>query len=115
MNKQIWIGLVEVRPLPGCKLLEEAKGAYAHAMAWAETAEDFQKMAALRAADLSLEIVEFRDIQPWSIRNAGDELRDEFYQMEQRIASDVRQVVFGRFHAWFKDELVTSAGRPGNA
>ncbi len=106
MNKQIWIGLVELRPLPGCKLLEEAKGAYAHVMAWAENPEEFQKMTSLRAADLSLEIIEFRDIQPWSIRHAGDEVREEFYDMEKRIEADVRQVAFGRFHAWFKDELV---------
>jgi hypothetical protein len=64
MNKQIWIGFAEVRPLPECKLLEEARGAYVHIMAWAETAEEFQKMASLRDADLSLEIVQFRDTQP---------------------------------------------------
>jgi hypothetical protein len=103
MNKQIWIGLAEVRPLPGCKLLEEAKGAYVHVMAWAETPEQFQKMAALRAADLSLEIVQIRETQPWLIRNSADELRDEFFEMETRISSNVRGVAFGRFHAWLKD------------
>jgi hypothetical protein len=106
MNKQIWIGLAEVRPLPGCKLLEEAKGAYVHVMAWAETAEKFQKMARLRAADLSLEIVQFRETQPWLIRNAADELRAEFFEMETRISSDVCGVAFGRFHAWLKDQPV---------
>ena len=106
MNKQIWIGFAEVHPLPGCKLLEEAKGAYVHVMAWADSAEQFQKMARLRAADLSLEIVELRDTQPWSIRNSADELRAEFFEMETRISTDVRSVAFGRFHAWLKDQPV---------
>lgn len=109
MNKQIWIGFVEVRPLPGCKLLEEAKGAYVHVMAWADTSEQFQKMARLRGADLSLEIVEFRDTQPWSIRNSADEFRAEFYEMQSRISNDVRSVAFGRFHAWLTDQPVKLA------
>ncbi len=107
MNKQIWIAFAEVRPLPGCKLLEEAKGAYVHVMAWADTAEQFQKMARLRAADLSLEIVEFQDTQPWSIRNSADELRGEFFEMQTRISTDVRSVSFGRFHAWLKDQPIS--------
>jgi hypothetical protein len=106
MNKQIWIGFAEVRPLPGCKLLDEAKGAYVHVMAWAETSEEFQKMAKLRAADLSLEIVQFRETQPWLIRNSADELRAEFFEMETRISSDVRGVAFGRFHAWLTEQPV---------
>jgi hypothetical protein len=106
MNKQIWIGFAEVRPLPECKLLEEAKGAYVHIMAWAETAEEFQKMASLRAADLSLKIVQFRDTQPWMIRNSAEELREEFFEMETRISSDVRGVAFGRFHAWLTEQPV---------
>ena len=103
MNKQIWIGLAEVRPLPGCKLLEEAKGAYVHVMAWAETPEELHKKASLRAADVSLEIVQMSDTEPWSIRTAAQELHTEFFEMESRIQSDVRGVAFGRFHAWLTE------------
>ncbi len=107
MNKQLWIGLAEVRPLPECKLLEEAKGAYVHAMAWANDADEFRAAVINRAADLALELVDLRETEPWSIRNSGeDPLRNEFYEMADRVNADVKLVAFGRFHAWFQDQPV---------
>jgi hypothetical protein len=40
------------------------------------------------------------------IRNSAEELREEFFEMETRISSDVRGVAFGRFHAWLTEQPV---------
>ncbi len=107
MNKQIWVGLAEVKPLPGCALLEEAKGAYVHVMAWAVDPLEFRNRVALRGADLSLEIVSLSQTMPWTVRNSGDaDVRAEFYEMQDRVEDDVKAVAFGRFHAWLKDQPV---------
>lgn len=107
MNKQIWIGLAEVQPLPGCKLLEEARGAYVHVMAWGNNPEEFRTALELRARELALEIVNLRETEPWQIRSSGElPLREEFFEMESRIHDDVCAVAFGRFHAWLKDQPV---------
>ncbi len=107
MHKQLWIGLAEVHPLPECKLLEEARGAYVHAMAWANDPDEFRMAVRNRAADLALELVELRETEPWFIRNSGeDPIRDEFYDMAERVKTDVSLVAFGRFHAWFQDQPI---------
>ena len=110
MNKQLWIGLAEVRPLPGCKLLEEAKGAYVHVMAWANDVNEFRNAVILRVAELALQLADLREIEPWAIRNSGDDpIRDEFFEMQNRIRDDIESVAFGRFHAWFQDQPVTES------
>lgn len=112
MNKQLWIGLAEVQPLPDCKLLEEAKGAYVHVMAWANDADEFRSVVALRTSELALELIDLCEIEPWAIRSSGDDpIRDEFFDMQHRIRDDIQSVSFGRFHAWFQDQPV-SKGEP---
>jgi len=107
MNKQLWIGFAEVRPLPGCALLEEARGAYVHVMAWANTSEEFALAVSSRMYELALEIVDLREVEPWAIRSSGDDpIRDEFFEMADRANADLSLVVFGRFHAWFQDQPI---------
>lgn len=107
MNKQLWIGLAEVLPLAECKLLEEAKGAYVHVMAWADTADEFRAAVVQRATELALVLVDLRETEPWAIRNSSDDpLRDEFFEMQHRISDDTKSIAFGRFHAWFQDQPV---------
>lgn len=107
MNKQLWIGFAEVLPLAECKLLDEAKGAYVHVMAWANTADDFRATVVKRATELALVLVDLRETEPWSIRSSGDDpLRDEFFEMHHRLRDDTESIAFGRFHAWFQDQPV---------
>ena len=107
MNKQLWIGLAEVLPLAECKLLDEAKGAYVHVMAWANTADDFRSAVIKRATELALILVDLRETEPWAIRTSSDDpLRDEFFEMQHRLQDDTKSIAFGRFHAWFQDQPV---------
>lgn len=107
MHKQLWIGLAEVRPLAECTLLEGARGAYVHVMAWATDADRFRAAVVKRATELALVLIDLRDTEPWAIRNSGDaEVRNEFYDMAERLEVNVKQVAFGRFHAWFQNQPV---------
>ncbi len=107
MHKQLWIGLAEVRPLAECTLLDGARGAYVHVMAWANDADQFRAAVVKRATELALVLIDLRETEPWAIRSSGDSaLRNEFYEMADRLESDVKQVAFGRFHAWLQDQPV---------
>ena len=104
MNKQLWIGLAEVRPLAECTLLDEARGAYVHVMAWATTPDEFRAAVVQRATELYLVVVDLTETEPWAIRSSGDDpLRNEFFEMADRANDDMKLVTFGRFHAWFQD------------
>jgi hypothetical protein len=39
--KEIWIGLIEVRRLEGCEILDDAKGAFINVVMWATSSEDY--------------------------------------------------------------------------
>lgn len=107
MNKQLWIGLAEVRPLAECNLLEGARGAYVHVMAWATTADEFRAAVVERATELHLVLVDLRETEPWTIRSSGDDpIREEFFEMADRANTHVGSITFGRFHAWFQDQPV---------
>ncbi len=46
-TKELWIGLVEVRPLEGCEVLEDAKGAFVNIVTWASNATEIKQKAKL--------------------------------------------------------------------
>ncbi len=107
MHRQLWIGLVEVRPLAECNLLEGARGAYVHVMGWANTADEFRAAVVKRSTELHLVIIDLRETEPWAIRSSGeDPLRNEFFEMADRANANQKQLVFGRFHAWFEDQPI---------
>lgn len=106
MNKQIWVGLAEVKPQPGFEMLKEGKGAYVYTMAWAEDAVTFQCVLARCFDQLKMELVDVRQAEPWAVRSLrGDENISEFLDLQGQISEDMSKVAFGTFHAWLKDDL----------
>lgn len=118
MNKQIWVGLVEVKPQPGCEMLKEGKGAFVHTMAWAEDAVHFKRVLARCFGQMKMEVTEVRQPEPWVVRSQredelleglsqgekADELQ-ELFELAEQISKDEAKVAFGMFHAWLKDDL----------
>ena len=45
---EVWIGIVEVRPLPGSTILEDGKGAFVNAFAFVANRQDYEE--AVKAA-----------------------------------------------------------------
>ena len=54
MAREIWIGVVRVRAMPGRDPLAGAKGATVHAMAYVESEDEFRKMVAKELREMSL-------------------------------------------------------------
>jgi hypothetical protein len=106
MNKQIWVGLAEVKPQPGCEMLKEGQGAFVHTMAWAEDAEQFQRVLHRCFGQLKMGLIEVRHAEPWAVRSQTDAQNiPEFLDLAQQISEDMTKVSFGTFHAWLKDDL----------
>jgi len=106
MNKQIWVGLVEVKPQPGCEMLKEGKGAFVHTMAWAEDAVHFKRVLARCFGQLKMDVNGVRQPEPWVVRSQReDEDSPELLDLAQQISKDEAKVAFGTFHAWLKDDL----------
>jgi hypothetical protein len=60
---EVWIGLVEVRPLPGNDMLEGDPGAFANALTVAADAEDFCTRAANFFRVEGFEVVSFENVE----------------------------------------------------
>lgn len=54
MAREIWIGVVRVRAMPGRNPLAGAKGATVNAMAYAESEDDYRHMVAAELREMSL-------------------------------------------------------------
>ena len=105
MNKQIWVGLVEVKPQPGCEMLKEGKGAFVHTMAWAEDAVHFQRVLTRCFGQLKMDVNGVRQPEPWVVRSSReDEDSPELIDLAQQISKDEAKVAFGTFHAWLKED-----------
>jgi hypothetical protein len=106
MHKQIWVGLVEVKPQPGCEMLKEGKGAFVHTMAWAEDAVHFKQVLTRCLGQMKMDVMGVRQPEPWSVRSGReDEDSAELLDLAQQIGKDEAKVAFGTFHAWLKDDL----------
>lgn len=106
MNKQIWVGLAEVKPQPGCEMLKEGKGAFVHTMAWAEDAVHFERVLSRCFGQMKMDVTGLRQPEPWMVRshreNGGS---TELLELAQQISKDETKIALGTFHAWLKDDL----------
>jgi len=62
---EVWIGLVEVAPLPGSATLDKkAFGAYTNFLVWANCREEFCRVVDQCLTTLELRFVEAEDVEP---------------------------------------------------
>jgi hypothetical protein len=103
--KEIWIGLVEVRPLEGCDMLEEAKGAYVNVVMWVANADAFKHRAESISSELRLFVVDVKGPEPVAERRRREgDFEEEIEDMILRAQEHPTDVVFGTFHLWEKDD-----------
>jgi hypothetical protein len=98
-DAEVWIGLVEVRPLPGCVLLGGAGGAYTHALAWAASEEAWRASVRRALADLKLDVVEEEDVSPLLFRRLDDEVHQDVLAAAQEVRT-TGEVRLTSFHVW---------------
>jgi hypothetical protein len=102
--KQLWIGLVEVRPLPKCDILEGAKGAFVNIVTWSADVAEYRRNAELVLSQLFLFVVDIVNAEPVEIRrNREGDFEEVVEDMIDRAEHNPEAIIFGTFHLWEKD------------
>ncbi len=99
MERQVWIGLVGVIPVPGGGALRKGKGAFVNALAPAADQLEFENVVRDALSQLGFIAHEFEDVEAFSERTAKWEVDEELRVLAEEVASygDVR---FGAFHTY---------------
>lgn len=106
-QKQLWIGMVEVRPLNGkSKILGDAKGAFVNIVTWASDAEQYRSNVEDVIGSLGgLFVSEVVNLEPVETRRAriGD-FEDDIEDMISRAQENQDAIIYGTFHTFTKDD-----------
>ena len=92
----VWIGLVEVRPLPGNELLDGDPGAFANTLTVAGDAEDFCTRAANFFRGEGFEVLGFENVERLDDRASDGALPDEMLLLGEQ-ASESSEVHFDTY------------------
>jgi hypothetical protein len=102
-SKQLWIGLVEVRPAGG-DVLGDAKGAFVHIVTWASDRDEYRRKADSVLARLGLFVVEVENPEPVAdTRRRGTTWEEEVEDMILRAQDLPNAIIYGTFHTWERD------------
>jgi hypothetical protein len=107
-DKELWIGLVEVRVLKGgSEILGDTKGAFVNIVTWAFDAEEYERNARLMIGDLGgLFVAEIMDPEPVETRRARRKcgFDEEIEEMILRAQGNPNAVIYGTFHMFERDD-----------
>lgn len=102
---KIWIGLVEVRPLEGCEILDDAKGAFTNVVMWATNSEDYRRKSESTVAEMKLFVVDIERSEPVIVRREREgDFDEELENIISRSEDHPDEIVFGTFHLYNKDD-----------
>ena len=101
---EIWIGLIEVRPLEGCEILDDAKGAFINVVMWATSSEDYRRKSESTVAEMKLFVVDIERPEPVTARRKREGLGEVLEDMISRSEDHPDEIVFGTFHLYSKDD-----------
>lgn len=87
-SMEIWVGLVEVRPLEGCEILDDAKGAFINVVMWATSSEHYRNKAESTVAEMKLFVVDIERPEPVIARREREGDFDE--ELEDMISRSRR-------------------------
>lgn len=107
-QKEVWIGLLGVKPKPGNDLLSPgALGAYVQTLAWASSEKDFLSEIIIALNHLRFELDEYSDLETMNDRAHKFHLENALLE----LAEDVRrtgEVRFGTFNNYSADGSLPS-------
>lgn len=105
MNREIWIGLAEVIPLPGSTTLSRgAKGAFVNVLAWATSADVLRSRVKALMNEMGLHLAGLEDAEPFLLRTERCEVDDGLWEIAREMECEPNAVRFGTFHCWMKAE-----------
>ena len=95
----VWVGLVEVRPLPGNDLLEGDPGAFANTLTVAADADDFCTRAANFFRGKGFEVASFEAVERLEDRDLAATLPEEMRRLGE-LAGETSEVQFDTYFAY---------------
>lgn len=98
MQRELWIGLVEMRPQN--KKLYGTAGAFVEILTWASDSSEYRIKAETIAATLDLYVVGVEREQPLSVRLETVTPSEELEDMIHRAESNPNAIIYGTFHRW---------------
>jgi hypothetical protein len=98
MQPELWIGLVEMRPLE--RRAYGAAGAFVDILTWASNPAEFRSKAETIAATLDLYVVSVEKEQSLSARLANSLPSEELEDMISRAEGNPNAIIWGTFHTW---------------
>ena len=98
MQPELWIGLIEIRPVD--RKAYGAAGAFVDILTWASDPAEFRAKAETIARTMDLYVVDVENEQPLSTRLANTTPSEELEEMISRAESNPNAIVYGTFHTW---------------
>jgi hypothetical protein len=99
---ELWIGLVEVRPLD--RKAYGAAGAFTNIVTWADDLQGFRRNAELIAATLDMFVVDIEGAEPLARRTKNRSMTEEIDDMVARAECNPNAIIYGTFHRYLFDE-----------
>lgn len=101
-QSELWIGLVEVRPLD--RTAYGAAGAFTYIVTWACNAAGFRKKADTIIATLNLYVIGVKGEEPLAHWTEKQTPSEEIEDMIQRAEFNPNAIVWGTFHRYRVDQ-----------
>ena len=95
----VWVGLVELRPLPGNDLLEGDPGAFANTLTVAADADDFRTRAANFFRGKGFDVASFEAVERLEDRDLAGVLPEEMRRLGE-LAGETSQVHFDTYFTY---------------
>jgi hypothetical protein len=99
-HKEIWIGMVEVRPSIDSSVIADADGAFVNVLTWASNSNEFRQKVGELMNDLRLHVTGIESAEPLTQRGPEESLDQEI----RRVAGEVRRnpdaIMYSTFHTW---------------
>ena len=103
--KQLWIGLVEVRPLEGCDVLQDAKGAFVNMVTWAANATELKQKATLVFGELHLFVAAIENAELVEERREREgDFEDTIEDIISRAEGNPNAIIYSTFHFYKRDD-----------
>ena len=102
MKPELWIGLVELKPLN--KEEYGAAGAFTNIVTWATGVESFRSKAEAVAPTLAMYVAGIENAEPLRTRFVDRVTTEEIEDMVIRAESNPAAIVYGTFHTYPHDQ-----------
>ena len=99
MERELWIGRLEVRPVSTNSPLAGRAGAFVQTIVYARDAEEFELQASATLAELGMEITRIEELDPLDERRRNGTISRDLEILASEV-SETNPVAFDDFHAY---------------